>query len=164
MCNVQVVKLQSDRDALIQELIGEMDESCKVAQDATPLRDRLQRSNDIVIKILLQIVQCTYFVKEYCSERRFGMYACTSSGSRKANSVYAGSRLLRDMASIVEKEANDYIDNLQQLRRCLGEHASVSAAVLVHRVCGQVQTIGIMIPLFFSGLPPIISVQRISNS
>ena len=46
-----------------------MDESCKVAQDATPLRDRLQRSNDIVIKILLQVVQCTYFVKEYCSER-----------------------------------------------------------------------------------------------
>jgi len=141
-----------------------MDESCKVAQDATPLRDRLQRSNDIVLKILLQVVQCTYFVKEYCSERRFGMYECTNRDSKKAKSAHAGGRLLRDMTSLVEKEANDYIDNLQQLRRCLGEHASVSAAVLVHRVCGQVQVIGRVIPPFFSGSPPIIFVQRISNS
>jgi len=37
-----VVKLQSDRDILIQKLVGEMDESCKVAQDAAPLRDRSQ--------------------------------------------------------------------------------------------------------------------------
>ena len=140
-----------------------MDESCKVAQDAAPLRDQSQRSNDIVLKILLQVVQCTYFVKEYCSERRFGMYECTPSRSKKAKSVYAGGRLLRDMTSLVEKEANDYIDNLQQLRRCLGEHAGVSAAVLVHRVCGQVQAIGRVIPSFFSGLPSIILVQRISK-
>ena len=141
-----------------------MDESCKMAQDATPLRDRSQRSNDIVIKILLQVIQCTYFVKEYCGERRFGMYGCTSRGSKKAESVYSGGRLLRDMTSLVEKEANDYIENLRQLRRCLDEHASVSAAVLIRRVCGQVQVIGRVIPSFFSGSPPIIVVQRISNS
>jgi hypothetical protein len=64
----------------MQKLVGEMDESCKVAQDAAPLRDQSQRSNDIVLKILLQVVQCTYFVKEYCSERRFGMYECTFTG------------------------------------------------------------------------------------
>ena len=68
------------------------------------------------------------------------------------------------MTSLVEKEVNEYIDNLRQLRRYLGEHASVSAAVLVHRVCGQAQAIGRVIPSFFSGLPPIIVVQRISNS
>ena len=68
------------------------------------------------------------------------------------------------MTSLVEKEANDYINNLQRLRRCLGEHASVSAAVLVHRVCGQVQVIGRVVPPLFSGLPTIIFVQRISNS
>jgi len=51
-----------------------------VAHDAAPLRVHSQRSNDIVLKILLQVVQCTYFVKEYCSERRFGMYECTSRG------------------------------------------------------------------------------------
>jgi hypothetical protein len=68
------------------------------------------------------------------------------------------------MASLVKKEAKDYIDNLQQLRRCLGEHANVTAAVLVHRVCGQVQAIGKVIPSFFSGSPPIIVIQRIFNS
>jgi hypothetical protein len=161
---VQVVKLQSDRDVLIQKLVGEMDESCKVAQDAASLRDHSQRSNDIVLKILQQVVQCTYFVKEYCSKRCFGMYECTSRGSKKAKNDYTGGRLLRDMTSLVEKDTNDYIDNLQQLRRCLGEHASVSAAVLVHRVCGQVQAIGRVIPSFFSGLPSIIVVQRISKS
>ena len=67
------------------------------------------------------------------------------------------------MTSLVEKEANDYIDNLRQLRLCLGEHASVSAAVLVHRVCGQAQAIGRAIPSFFSGSPLIIVVQRTSN-
>ena len=70
----KVVKLQADRDALIQQLVGEMDESCKVAQDAAPLRGQSRRSGDIVTKILLQVVQCTYFVKEYCSERGFGMH------------------------------------------------------------------------------------------
>ena len=83
---------------------------------------------------------------------------------RKSKSVCAGGRLLRDMTSLVEKEANDYIDNLQQLRRCLSEHASVSAAVLVHRVCGHVQAIGTVVPLLFSGPPKIIAVQRTSNS
>ena len=36
---MKAVKLQGERDTLIQQLIGEMDESCKAAQDAAPLRD-----------------------------------------------------------------------------------------------------------------------------
>ena len=70
---MKVVKLQAERDSLIQQLIGEMDESCKAAQDAAPLRDQSQRSGEIVVKILIQIIQCSYFVKEYCSVRSFGM-------------------------------------------------------------------------------------------
>jgi hypothetical protein len=58
----------------MQQLIEEMDESCKAAKEAAPLRDQSQRTNEIVVKILLQVVQCTYFVKEYCSERSFGVY------------------------------------------------------------------------------------------
>ena len=42
-------------------------ESWKVAQDAVPLRDQSQRSGEIVIRILIQVIQCTYFVKEYCN-------------------------------------------------------------------------------------------------
>ena len=70
---MKVVKLQTERDTLVQQLIGEMDETCKAAQDAAPLRDQSQRSGEIVVKILIQVIQCTYFVKEYCSERSFGM-------------------------------------------------------------------------------------------
>ena len=75
---MKAVKLQAERDSLIQQLIGEMDESCKAAQDAAPLRDHSQRSGEIVVKILIQIIQCSYFVKEYCSERSFGMRENTS--------------------------------------------------------------------------------------
>jgi hypothetical protein len=71
---MKFVKLQAERDSLIQRLIEEMDESCKAAQDAAPLRDQSQRSREIVVKILIQVIQCSYFVKEYCSERSFGMH------------------------------------------------------------------------------------------
>ena len=130
----------------MQKLVGEMDEGCKVAQDAAPLRDQSQRSNDIVLKILLQVVQCTYFVKEYCSERRFGMYECTSRVLLSFMRVYLGGRLLRDMTSLADQQAKDYIENLQKLRSSLSEHANVSTAVMVHRVCGELQNIGRAIP------------------
>jgi len=71
---MKVVKLQAERDSLIQQLIGEMDESCKAAQDAAPLKNQSQRSGEIVVKILIQVIQCTYFVKGYCSKRSFGMH------------------------------------------------------------------------------------------
>jgi hypothetical protein len=51
-----------------------MDESCKVAQDAALLRDQSKRSDEIVVKILTQVIQCTYFVKEYCSQPSFRMH------------------------------------------------------------------------------------------
>ena len=71
---MKVVKLQTERDSLIQQLIGEMDESCKAAQDAALLRDQSKRSGEIVVKILTQVIQCTYFAKGYCGERSFGMH------------------------------------------------------------------------------------------
>ena len=66
--------------------------------------------------------------------------------------VYLGGRLLRDMTSLVDQQAKEYIDNLQKLRSSLSEHADVSAAVMVHRVCGELQNIGRAIPSF-SHLP-----------
>ena len=56
--------------------------------------------------------------------------------------VYSGGRLLRDMTSLTDQQAKGYIDNLQKLRSSLSEHANVSAAVMVHRVCGELQNIG----------------------
>ena len=67
--------MQVIRDDTIRQLIEEMDESCKAATEAAPLRDQSGRSNEIVVKILLQVIHCTYFVKEYCNERPFGTCA-----------------------------------------------------------------------------------------
>ena len=52
------------------------------------------------------------------------------------------------MTSPVDQQVKEYIENLRKLRRSLGEHANVSAAVTVHRVCGELQNIGTTISLF----------------
>ena len=70
---LKVYRAQVTRDLSIQQLIEEMDESCKAAKEAMPLRDRSPHSNDIVVKILLQVIQCAYFVKGYCSKHSFGV-------------------------------------------------------------------------------------------
>ena len=110
-------------------------------------RDQSKLSDEIVVKILLQVVQCTYSVKEYCGDRRFGVHEYIQRSKRLVNSVCLGSRLLRDMTSIVGQQAKDYIENLQKLRRSLSEHADVSGAVTIYRVCGQLQAIGEAISL-----------------
>ena len=120
-----------------------MDESCKAAQDAAPLRDQSKRSGEIVVKILTQVIQCTYFVKEYCSERSFGMHEkyIHSNVLSSVNYVYLGVRLLRDTTSLVDQQAKDYIDALQKLRRSLNDHASTSAAATIYRVFGKIEDI-----------------------
>ena len=62
--------------------------------------------------------------------------------------VYSGGRLLRDMTSLADQQAKEYIDNLQKLRSSLREHANVTTALMVHRVCGELKNIGIAIPSF----------------
>ena len=61
--------------------------------------------------------------------------------------------------SLVDQQAKDYINILQKLRCNLCEHASVSAAVLIHRVCGEIQAIGRAIPPYFNCCPMIIDVR-----
>lgn len=49
---------------------------------------------------------------------------------------------MRDVASVVDQQAKDYVDTLQKLRRSLSEHASVSAIARIDRVFGKVEAIG----------------------
>ena len=126
-----------------------MDESCKVAQDAAPMRDQSRRSEDIVTKILLQVIQCTYFVKDIAAS---GVSVCMDTHSDvllSFNGVASGGRVLRDMVSLTDQQAKDYIDNFQRLRLNPSEHANITVAVMVHRVCGELQTIGKAILFFF---------------
>ena len=68
----QVTKNQVLRDMGVKQLIDEMDESCKMAKEVAPLKERAKHVDKIITRILQQVVQCTYFVKEYCSEQSFG--------------------------------------------------------------------------------------------
>lgn len=55
------------------------------------------------------------------------------------------------MAPTVGQQAKHHIENFQKLRCSPSEHADVSVAVTVYRVCGQLQAIGKAISL--SSLP-----------
>jgi len=130
--------------------MDEMGESCKVAKDAASLRDRSQHSDEIIGQILLQAIQCIYFIKEYCSQRSFGMHVVCAKLLASVEGVFSGGRLLRNLTSPVDQPAKDYIRSFQNLRRSLHEHASVSAAV--HRTFGELETIGRPFRLLFPSL------------
>jgi hypothetical protein len=69
----QITQAQVIRDEIVRKLIDEMDEACKSAMEAKSLRKGSERTNEIVIQILRQVMECTFFVKGYCSVRPFGL-------------------------------------------------------------------------------------------
>jgi hypothetical protein len=64
------------------------------------------------------------------------------ASSRNGLIVFQGVRLIRDIISLVEKQAQDYIANLQALRRSLYGQTSTSAAVMVYRVFDKLDGLG----------------------
>jgi len=136
----------------MQQLVEKMDESCKVVEDAASLRDRSQRSDEIIGKILLQVIQCTYFIREYCGQRSFGMHVVCVELLAFVEGVFSGGRLLRDLAPLVDKYVKDYVDSFQNLRCSLYEHTGVGAAVIVHRTFGEPEPIGRPFRLLVSSL------------
>ena len=58
------------------------------------------------------------------------------------------------MTSLADQQAIGYMDNLKKLRSSLSEHANVTTAVMVHRVCGELRNIGesnsVFPPAFFN--------------
>jgi len=73
----QVVQAQAALDDNVKILIDEMDKSCKIADEAAPLKKHSPRFNEILEKLLVQVSECAYFVTNYCREKSFG----TCSGS-----------------------------------------------------------------------------------
>ena len=53
-----------------------------------------------------------------------------------------GVRLVKNIASLVDQQAQDYIANLQDLRRSLRGQASTTAAVMVYRVFEKLEDVG----------------------
>ena len=56
---------------------------------------------------------------------------------------------MKNIMSLVNQQAQDYIFTLQDLRRSLHEQASTSAAVVVHRVFDKLEDVGKSIRPFF---------------
>ena len=56
--------------------------------------------------------------------------------------VYKGVRLVKNITSLVDQQARDYIVNLQDLRRSLRGQASTTAAVIVCRVFDKLEDVG----------------------
>src|SRR6266849_5203042 len=73
----QVVEAQAALDDDVRNLIDEMDKSCKIAEEAAPLKKRSPRFQEILKKLLAQVSECAYFVTGYCRDKSFG----TCSGS-----------------------------------------------------------------------------------
>ena len=65
--------------------------------------------------------------------------------------VSQGVRLVKNITSLVDQQARDYIANLQDLRRSLRGQASTTAAVMVCRVFHKLKDVGesFFIPLVF---------------
>jgi len=59
---------------------------------------------------------------------------------------FEGMRFIRDIMSLVDQQARDYIANLQDLRRNLCGQASINAAVMVYRVFDKLEDVGKIIP------------------
>lgn len=52
-----------------------MKDSCEFAEQAEPLMQLSRRQSKIVNRILQQVIQCTYFIKEYCRDKSFGTFS-----------------------------------------------------------------------------------------
>ena len=77
-----------------------------------------------------------------------------------------GVRLVKNIMSLVDQQAQDYIANLQDLRRSLRGQASTTAAVVVCRVFDKLEDVGKSIWSFF--IPLVLQLresfaQRVSN-
>ena len=81
------------------------------------------------------------------------------ASSRNGLIVFQGVRMIKNIVSLVDKQAQDYIANLQALRHSLYGQASTSASVMVYRVFDKLDNLGesIHTPL----RSPLLSANRI---
>lgn len=134
----QVVASQIKSDAKLRDLVDAMKDSCEFADQAEPLMRFSQRESVIVHRILQQVIQCTYFVKEYCRDSSFGRpsftYATKPPNSPHIHHVCSGMRAIKSIASNVSEEMDLYIANLKRLQTSLGTASSIEGTVMIHRV------------------------------
>lgn len=50
-----------------------MNDSCSFADDAGELKGRLERFHVTIGQILGQVIECAYFIRDYCQDTALGM-------------------------------------------------------------------------------------------
>lgn len=88
---------------------------------------------------LQQVIQCTYFVKEYCNDKSFGTLplhrvAIFFSGSITHMLFLVGMRAVKNITSKVSERMEQYITNLKTLQSSLGSASAIEGSVMIHRV------------------------------
>jgi hypothetical protein len=61
-------------------LVRTMANSCSFADEAEELKNRSKIDQDIMNQILHQVMECAYFIRDYCRDESFGMWnpACST--------------------------------------------------------------------------------------
>lgn len=65
---------QNNRDQSVEQLVIQMNASCDFVDQASPLKDRSEGHKEIIGKILQQVVECAYFVRDYAKDKSFGKF------------------------------------------------------------------------------------------
>lgn len=64
-----------------------MDDGCSFADDAGELKPRLERFHAVVCQILEQVIECAYFIRDFCQDIALGMYAIHSHPFLRLNDL-----------------------------------------------------------------------------
>jgi hypothetical protein len=61
-------------------LVLAMANSCSFADEAEELKKRSKRDQEIINQILHQVIECTFFIRDYCKDKSFSMWnpACST--------------------------------------------------------------------------------------
>jgi len=69
----QAIKGQLDRDKEITELLATMKDVYSFVEDVKKFPDKIGRLEDIILQVLGQTVECSFFIQEYCGHGFGGM-------------------------------------------------------------------------------------------
>jgi hypothetical protein len=66
-------------------LVQTMADSCTFADEAEELKQCSERDQDTINQILRQVMECAYFIRDYCRDKSFGMWNLVCSADSKTD-------------------------------------------------------------------------------
>jgi hypothetical protein len=125
----------------MKDLVQTMADSCSFAEEGEELTKRSKRDQDIINQILRQVMECAYFIRDYCRDGSFGMWDPACSTCSKTNLWAAVKRTVNYTVSLVDARSDTYKETLETLRRNLIDHMNIQCSVIAHRVLDSVNEV-----------------------